>query len=81
MGIAGADDGALESAEADTEWQEIEVGLEAAGGSKTIRVLVSKPETLAGRVGYDPKFINGWNIPLPAGGIRARCGAGARATS
>ena len=68
MGLAGADEGGLESAGSDTEWQEIEVGFEAAGGSTRIRVLVSKPEAFAGRTGYDPKFIDGWEIPLPKPG-------------
>ena len=56
----------LESAAPDgAEWQEIEIGFEGAGKTKKIKVLVSKPETFAGRTGYDPSFIDGWEIPLP----------------
>ena len=61
---------ALESLEAPqgTEWVEIEdrTVLEAASGRpKKLRVLVTKPETFAGRTGYNPKFLDGWNVPLP----------------
>lgn len=67
--IGVAEDGgtgdALESvAPAGTEWQEVDIGLEGATPRK-VRVLVSKPETFAGRQGYDPTFIDGWEIPLP----------------
>jgi endonuclease G len=67
IGIAeDGDSGALESvAPPGTEWQTIEVGLEGTTRTKKIKVLVSKPETFAGRKGYDAKFIDGWEIPLP----------------
>lgn len=65
--------GGLESvggAPAGTEWQDVEIesGLEAAGGKKKLRVLVSKPETFEGRGGYDAAFLEGWNIPIPRPG-------------
>lgn len=51
-----------------TEWVEIEepASLEAATGRpKKRRVLFTKVETLAGRQGYQPDFLDGWPIPLP----------------
>jgi endonuclease G, mitochondrial len=60
-----ADRGFEAAAPAGTEWQEIAVGFESTGAAKTVRVLVSKPETFAGREGYQEDFIEGWTIPLP----------------
>jgi endonuclease G len=47
-----------------TEWQEVQVGFEGTT-RKTIRVLVSQPETFDGRTGYDREFFDGWDIPIP----------------
>jgi len=64
--LGGADGIAEGLEDADTETVEIEVAsaLEAAG-TKKIRVQVSKPESFAGREGYQPDFLDGWPIPLP----------------
>jgi hypothetical protein len=50
-----------------TEWVEIEAiaTLEATGRPKKVKVLVSKPETFAGRQGYRRDFLDGWTISLP----------------
>ena len=50
-----------------TEWQVIDLGLEGRR-PRTMRVLVTKPETFDGRAGYRSDFIPGWDIPMPIPG-------------
>ncbi len=65
----GEGTGALESAAPPegVEWIDVidTFGLETAARPLKRRVPVTKPETFAGRPGYNASFLDGWKIPLP----------------